>query len=448
VRWLLWSVLLLVAVELAVPVLPLAAAHLALLLAPLLVPLAVGIAVLRFDLFDIDLLLTRTLVYLLATVVLMAGYIGLVALLDHDVDRAVDRSGLGALLVVALLAVPLQAWLRTRVGRWILGPSAESGQAVATLAARLAASPSLRESPQIVVDTLAAGLHAPVELVVGDDVVAGSGEAGGPWTREVEVRHSGRYVGRVRVGHHASRSGAPLEPREERMLAQLAAATGPMLDSLLLTEELRRERDRVSEIREAERRRLRRDLHDGLGPTLAGLTLGLDAVRSLVHTSPAQAEATVTRLSELTGGATAEIRRVVDQLAPSVLDGRALLDAIRALVALDGVAPSVSVRGDALPPVPAATEEAALRIVAEAVTNVRRHAGATSCEVAVTCDSGSLIVLVDDDGCGPPGETRGSGVGLHSMRERVHTLDGNLEVTLSPLGGTRVSARLPLRARP
>lgn len=139
---------------------------------------------------------------------------------------------------------------------------------------------------------------------------------------------------------------------------------------------------------------------------------------------------------------------MVDELQPSVLDGRDLLEAITVQVALEGVAPAVSVRGDALPPVPATTEEAALRIVAEAVTNVRRHAGATRCEIEVTCDAGSLVVLVDDDGCGLPLEPGGSGVGLRSIRERLSSVGGDLALTASPLGGTRVSARLPLVARP
>jgi signal transduction histidine kinase len=228
----------------------------------------------------------------------------------------------------------------------------------------------------------------------------------------------------------------------------VAAAVGPLLDSVLLTEELKIERARVLEVRDAERARLRRDLHDGLGPTLAGIALGVDAARNLVASAPERADVTLARLGELAGGATAEVRRVVDELGAHALQGRGLLEAIRAEVELEGVVPPVTVREQAVPALSRDAETTVLRIVLEAVTNVRRHAGAGRCEVFLGGESDQLVVLVDDDGRGLPERVPGTGVGLGSMRRRTEALGGRLVLGPSPLGGTRVCARIPVGGTP
>lgn len=444
VRWLLWSVLLLVAAELAVPLLPEVAATTLLLALPLTVPLAVGLAVLRYGLFDIDLLLSRTLTYLLLSTVLLVCYVGLVAALgEHVGGDEQTRSGVLALLVVALVASPLRDAAQRAVRRLFWGPAADRQQALAELARRIGASPSVQDSPRIVCEALATALRAPVQLTAGEVVVATTGDPA-PVLRQVDVSHAGRQVGAIRIG---PRSSGSLVAREEQLLEDVAAAVAPVLDTLRLTEDLRLARARVLEARDRERARLHRDLHDGLGPTLAGITLGLDAARALVGRAPDAAETSLARLGELAAGATAEVRRVVDDLSPGALDELDLAEAIRWHTGLAGVEPAVRLHAQDLPPLPRVAEAVALRVVLEAVTNVRRHASATRCEVFLAVDADRLHLAVDDDGVGlAAGSGGGTGVGLTSMLTRVESLGGALHVVRSPLGGTRVEADIPVGA--
>jgi signal transduction histidine kinase len=441
IRWLVWALLVLVAIQALVPVVPVVVSHVALSTMPLLVPLAIGVAVLRFGLLDIDRLLSRTVVHLLLSAASLATYVLIVVAVGRGAG-GLSRPALLAVLVVAIVAVPLREAMAWVVTRAVWGPAADRERALASLVRRAGSSPSLRESPQVIADGIAEVLRSPVEIRVGGRAIARSG----PDTegqRTVPVRHSGRVVGEVRLGQRPS---GPLAAREERMLSDVVTAIGPLLDSILLTEELRREQERVVAVRDAERQRLRRDLHDGLGPTLAGIVLGVDAVRNLVWTKPERAQTTLERLAELAGGATGEVRRVVDELGAHVLDDRPLVEAIRASVQIEGVDPPVRVEHHGSWALTPDTETALLRVVLEAVNNVRKHARATRCDVRLGRDGAELVVVVDDDGTGIVGQPLDvQGVGLSSMRRRVERVGGCLELGPSPLGGTRVCARVPLQ---
>jgi signal transduction histidine kinase len=222
---------------------------------------------------------------------------------------------------------------------------------------------------------------------------------------------------------------------------------------------------RLVNAREEERRRLRRDLHDGLGPTLGGLTLGLDAARSVVSGKPS-AEELLVRLKEESQEAVDDVRRLVYGLRPPALDDLGLVVAIRQQAAKHGRiadatgagrprseagenGPVFSVEAsEPLPPLPAAVEVACYRIAQEAMTNVARHAKASSCRVNLSINeaTGVLELEVTEDGVGMP-EDRRAGVGMNSMRERAEELGGTLTIEPIPQGGTRVLARLPLPAK-
>ena len=198
---------------------------------------------------------------------------------------------------------------------------------------------------------------------------------------------------------------------------------------------------------EEERRRLRRDLHDGLGPTLAGLTLGLDTARARSSGQPELKEL-LGRLKAETQRAVADIRRIVYGLRPPTLDEFGLVGSLREEVGrLQYEAPALTVTldapGDGLTDLPAAVEVACYRIVTEALTNVTRHAHATKCSVRIRLDH-DLDVEVRDDGVGLPEGWR-SGVGIASMRERVTELGGDLVIEPVVPHGTRINARLPAR---
>ena len=268
-------------------------------------------------------------------------------------------------------------------------------------------------------------------------------------------------VGRLVVSPRAP--GEEFDPADRRLLDDLAHQAGAAAHAARLTADLRRSRERLVTAREEERRRLRRDLHDGLGPTLGGLTLGLDAARSMFAREPA-AEELLVRLKEESQEAVSDIRRLVYGLRPPALDDLGLLAAIRQQAAKhgrledpsaeaggpnheDGLLFSVEAPED-LPPLPAAVEVAAYRIIQEAMTNVVRHAGAGTCRIKLSINepARTLDLRVTDDGAGIP-KNRRAGVGMSSMRERAEELSGTLRVEAIREGGTRVLARLPLPAK-
>ncbi|MEU3455839.1 sensor histidine kinase [Micromonospora sp. NPDC006766] len=214
-----------------------------------------------------------------------------------------------------------------------------------------------------------------------------------------------------------------------------------------MTLDLRRSRERVILAREEERLRIRRDLHDGVGPALAGITLGLEtAVRRIGQDGPAVA--LLARLHDECAACVEEIRRIVTDLRPPALDQGRLVDALRRhadVLNAPAESPVVLVEGqdDGLPPLPAAVEVAAYRIALEAMTNAIRHSGGRTCRVCVSSRDG-LRITVHDDGTGtPPARV---GLGLASMRERAEELGGSCTVTFRQGEGTSMEAVLPVMA--
>jgi signal transduction histidine kinase len=213
--------------------------------------------------------------------------------------------------------------------------------------------------------------------------------------------------------------------------------------------ELQGARERLVSAREEERRRVRRDLHDGLGPSLAALVMQLDLVGDLVDDDPGAAREAIAGLKAQTREAIADIRRLVYELRPPSLDQLGLVGALRdhasrltgGGTAGPGVAVELRVPGE-LPPLPAAVEVAAYRIAQEAMTNVVRHAAARACTVELSLNGG-LELVVRDDGCGIAAAP-GAGVGLASMRERAAELGGSCSIGPADGGGTCVRACLPL----
>jgi two-component system, NarL family, sensor kinase len=218
------------------------------------------------------------------------------------------------------------------------------------------------------------------------------------------------------------------------------------LHAVLLSQELQRSRERLVAAREEERRRLRRDLHDGLGPILTAVTLKADAARSALNTAPDRADGLLAELRGDAKQAIGDLRRVVEDLRPASLDELGLLGALSQQVdrfARQGLAVTLHVP-PTLPMLPAAVEVAAYRICTEALTNVVRHAHAQHVSITVAIDH-SLCLEVHDDGAATTtnGDGWRPGVGLMSMADRVAEVGGTLQAGPTPTGG-RVQVRLPL----
>ena len=216
-----------------------------------------------------------------------------------------------------------------------------------------------------------------------------------------------------------------------------------------LTADLSRERERVTVATLTERDRLRRDLHDGLGPSLSGIALGLEAADKELDRNPEAARALLDRTRQEAESAVREIRRVLDGLRPRALDEHGLDGAVREAAAAMGMnepgRPRLRFAIDPLPVLSPVVEESAYRILAESLTNVARHSGAGHCAVEIRQVDGTLVLGVEDDGggCGPG---RSGGHGLESMRRRAVDLGGRFMVVDAEPSGTRVTAVLPLEA--
>jgi len=198
--------------------------------------------------------------------------------------------------------------------------------------------------------------------------------------------------------------------------------------------------------REEERRRLRRDLHDELGPTLASQTFKLDAALDWLDSDPASVRRLLGEVKAQTQATVADIRRLVYELRPPALDELGLVGALRAYVQSLSPANGLQVAVDAppdWPPLSAAVEVAAYRITLEAITNVVRHAQANTCQVRLSVAQERLHLDIVDDGLGLPPERR-AGIGLASMRERADELGGTCIIESWTSGGTRVHAELPI----
>jgi signal transduction histidine kinase len=242
---------------------------------------------------------------------------------------------------------------------------------------------------------------------------------------------------------------APLRARDRQLLDDLAGHLGGVLHALRLTADVRLARERLVLAREEERRRLRRDLHDGLGPALAGHLLRLDLLVGRLRGHDAAADAD--RLRDDLRGTVAEVRRVVEGLRPPALDELGLVGALQQVTRRMTAGSSITVclEDRVLPPLSAAVEVAAFRIVTEAVTNVVKHAEATTCRIELRAVHGRLCISVDDDGNGGAvARARSRGHGMQTMAERAEELRGEVRVTAGRPCGTRVTAELPLPPAP
>lgn len=414
----------------------------------LCLPASISVAMLRYRLWDVDILINRTLVYgaLTACVVgiyiLVVGYLG--ALFRTSGNLAISLLATG---VVALLFQPLRGWFQRGVNRLLYGQRDEPDRVVTHLSQRVESSLTHETILPTIVETVAQALKLPyaaIALREGDEqvIAATYGVASGDVLR-LPLISQAEPIGELILSPRAP--GDSWTSADRRLLDELARQAGVAAQAVQLTGDLQRSRERLVLAREEERRRLRRDLHDGLGPTLGNLTLQLDAVDDLIESDPPAAHELVVKVKRQTQIAITEIRRLVDDLRPPALDELGLTAALREqathytqlgvlLVEVD--AP------DTLPSLPAAVEVAAYRIAVEGLRNAARHAEARRCAIRLRLDGG-LTVEVVDDGKGVSAQAH-PGVGIDAMRERAAELGGTCVVESAPSGGVRVFARLPL----
>lgn len=429
----------------------------AITLALLCVPVCIALAILRSRLWDIDVIINRTLVYgaltsiVVGVYILVVGYLGILLRSGGNLLISLAATGL-----VAVLFQPLRAWLQRAVNRLMYGQRDEPYAVVARLGRRLEDTLNTEAVLPAVAETLAQALNLPyVALTLKQgDAFATAAVYGAQVAHPLilPLSYQAEPVGQLLLAPR--RQGEAFTPADRRLLEDLARQVGVAAHAVRLTADLQRSREQLVTAREEERRRLRRDLHDGLGPTLAALALKAATVGDLIGADPEAAVRLSNELYTDIRATVSDIRRLVYALRPPRLDELGLVEAIRELVR-QSCPDTLLVTVEApehLQLLSAASEVAVYRITQEALTNIVRHARARTGVIRLTVN-GDVCLEIDDDGVGIVSDHH-VGVGLHSMRERAAELGGTCIIENRTEGmaggmagsGVRVCVRLPLTA--
>ena len=403
-----------------------------------LMTLGIFFSILRYRLWDIDIIINRALVYggltaiVIGIYVLIVGGLGTAIQGRNNLLISILATGL-----VAVLVQPLRDRLQRGVNRMMYGERDDPVTVLSRLGQRLegtlapdAVLPSLVETiaqtlklPYVAIETRTDSSTASVS---SPTIAYGKPQ---PDVIRLPLIYQSETIGQLLVAPRAP--GEALNPMDRHLLENIAHQAGMAVHAVGLTADLQRSRQQLVTAREEERRRLRRDLHDGLGPNLASQGLKLAAVQQLLEKDPVSAIPLLDQVMAQNQATVGEVRRLVYGLRPPALDELGLVAAIRDHVAgMDGKS-SLQIEiielQEGLPPLSAAVEVAAYRIILEALTNVIRHAGAQRCGIRFSLDetdSGPILQIeIQDDGIGPP-STRRAGVGTRSMRERAEELGG------------------------
>ena len=427
-------------------------------------PIVVGIAVVRHRLFDIDVLLNRTLVYLLLSGLVVVTYAIAVTAADQTTGSSGRLPTLAVATVVAFAFHPLRVRLQRVIDRRLFGQRDDPLAVLASLSRSASTSPAPLDD---LVQAIAVSLrlhHVAIDVQTGDPVaferIATFGSARGAPVEHLPMSDGQRVRGRLVVARRSPNER--LRGDELDLLSAVAANAAWLVRSERLTSELQRARERIVQVAEDERRRLRRDLHDGLGSRLTGIGYRVEAVRlATAASSGAQVTPLVADGLDQTkldlADAVSELRRIIDDLRPGTLDDLGLVRALtgEARRALDaaGLACELEVEltTEECASLSAAAEVVLFRISVEAVTNVVRHARAHRCRITLTIDDAEVVMVVEDDGAGMNGANRSSGdhppaggVGIRSMCQRAEEVGGRVSIGPGHNGGTCVMVRLPL----
>jgi len=436
-----------------------------------LVPVAIGIAIFRYHLYDIDVVINKTLVYgslaVFITGVYVAIVVGIGSLAQHGARPSLALS-IVATAVVAIAFQPVRAWVQRLANRLVYGRRATPYQVLADFAGRMAGAYAAEDLLPRMARILAEGTgatRADVWLKSGDTFHDGAAwpadalplpparataadvPAYAAADRILPVRYQGEVLGALSV---SKRPGESLTPTEDRLLADLAGQVGLVLKNaglreLLLArlEEIRASRLRLVAAQDAERRRIERNIHDGAQQQLVALAIKLSITESMIGTDVDGEREMLAELRQDAAGAVEDLRDLARGIYPPLL---ATMGLTAALEAQARKAPMpTSVTADGVGRYPQDVEAAVYFCVLEALQNVAKYAGATRAEVKLAGSGHDLRFEVTDDGAGFDPQSRGYGTGLQGMADRLHAYGGSLDVRSAPGAGTTIAGRFPCR---
>jgi signal transduction histidine kinase len=432
------------------------------------IPVAITIAILRYGLYEIDVIINRTVVYGLLAAAVTAVYVTIVA----GIGTLAGYGGgpllsVAAAVAIALLFQPLRRQAQRLANRLVYGDRATPYQVLSEFAEHMAGTLGLDEALDRMVSVLAAGTGAtrvevftrvgfalqptatwppgsaapePVALGDGDDL---------PWfegaTRTIAVSQGDELLGALVLEKPRNE---PLSATEDKLLRDLASQAGLVLRNVRLTGELRAtigelraSRRRLVEAQDMERRKIERNLHDGAQQQLVALKVQAGLMGRLAA-DPERTTALVEQIQEGLQAAIDDLRDLARGIYPPLLADRGLAAALEAQARKAAV--TTAVRSDGLGRYPQDVESAVYFCVLEAMQNVAKYAEARSAVIRLAEEGGSLVFEVEDDGRGFDSATTGYGTGLQGMADRLDAIGGTLEVASEPGRGTRIQGRIGL----
>jgi signal transduction histidine kinase len=436
-----------------------------------LVPVAIGIAIFRYHLYDIDIVINKTLVYgslaVFITAVYVAIVVGVGSLAQHGARPSLGLS-IAATAVVAAAFQPVRARVQRFANRLVYGHRATPYEVLADFAGRMAGAYAAEDLLPRMARMLAEGTgaaRADVWLKAGESFRDGAvwppGAPAQPPARAtaadmpaysadriLPVRHQGEVLGALSV---SKRPGEALTPTEDRLLTDLAAQVGLVLKNAGLREQLlarleqiRASRRRLVAAQDAERRRIERNIHDGAQQQLVALAIKLSITESMIGTDTDGERELLAELRRDAAGAVQDLRDLARGIYPPLLASRGLVAALEAQARKAPVPTSVT--ADGVGRYPQDLEAAVYFCVLEALQNVAKYAGATRAEVRLAASGPDLEFTVTDDGAGFDPDSNVYGTGLQGMADRLHAHGGSLLVHSQPGHGTTVTGRLPVPA--
>jgi two-component system, NarL family, sensor kinase len=410
-----------------------------------LFPVACTVAILRHQLFDLDMALNRTLVYATLSAGIFGLYLLIVELARVLVGTGAELGGsVVAAALVAVIFVPSRALIQRAVSGLMYGSRADPARTMSTLSASLEGPADDELSAAVGAIAQSLRLSNLVVVVDGREIGTAQGEA---TPTRIALRFRDQDVGELLAWPR--RGQAHLDPEDIEALRFVAGPLATAVHSVQLTDQLQRSRQQIMETRTAERKRLHRDLHDGLGPALTAVALKADAAGNVVDGDPSRAKLLIDQIASEAREAIGDVRRIAHGLRPPTLDQYGLLESVsyeahRFTSRLDGHPLIVNVDlPPSLPPLSDGTAAAAYRIVTEALTNVARHSNASRVTVTVECGTSFCLEVMDDGSSAD--QSWPEGFGISSMRRRALDCGGILVAGPTTSGGY-IRAELPLVA--
>ncbi|MGZ8690885.1 MAG: GAF domain-containing sensor histidine kinase [Aeromicrobium sp.] len=415
-------------------------------LSPVLVlvgfPVAIVVALVRHRVFDLDLIVNRAAVALFMVILLGAGYVAIIGGLSWSVSSQWSwLPGTLAAVAVAIAFQPLLRKLQERVGRTIRGNSTDRFQVLSDFEAETDRGITPQHLTQQLADVAARTVRSPnVDVILSDGTVASAGRKRSLPSHDIPLISRGEQIGTLSV--RARSATERYTELDVELLNSLGRQASTAIRLARLAEELGRAQERAAAELLAERERLRRDLHDELGPRLAGVTYLLHALTPVV---PPAETALLDQASAELRDAIEDVRRLAHDLRPSVLEEHGLRNALSRHADLMAAASDldITIISGEVPQLSVRVETALYRIALEALSNVGRHSEATRCWIVLDTVDDCVILEVRDDGTGLA-VPRGSGLGFTSMNARASDLGGTFEVLGQ--GGTTVRVQVPLHA--